>query len=228
MKQITFFELLEYDLHELRLSPRKTALPKTAISKEDFFHATEQLINGLNALHEKSIFHGDIKQENILISEDKKTTRFCDFDTARSFSLEKTIRATCYGTVGYSAPEHMKAPHSVHPEKTDIYALGVTLFTKCNNGHFPEWVNLIERSYKTSKPSEKTTYRKNALALQQDFLKIAESAKSTLHETMSYAMFVKQLASYMLHPDESMRPTAKELVSIIQQYKAKNPDEMQT
>ena len=82
-----------------------------------------QLLDGLEEIHSKNIFHRDIKLENIMLGRDYKF-KFVDF----GFSTDETgILKTYLGTPSYAAPElHLKRGYYAKSE--DIFSLGVTLF----------------------------------------------------------------------------------------------------
>lgn len=83
-----------------------------------------ELCEVLKFLHEKGIIHRDIKPSNIILASDGHI-RLIDFDAARmpKENLEQDTRLL--GTRGYAPPEQYG--FSQTDERTDIYALGVTL-----------------------------------------------------------------------------------------------------
>jgi serine/threonine protein kinase len=83
------------------------------------------------------IFHRDIKRENIVVDfkkDQRKTIQLIDWGFA---TKEASSTRTC-GSRGYMAPELYfngfpqgktpKTPNHVEPLKTDLYAVGVTLY----------------------------------------------------------------------------------------------------
>lgn len=83
------------------------------------------ITTGLNFLHQINIIHGDIKPENILLHREENgrlQAKISDFGLAKV----KNDVIEGFGSVIYLAPEIFtrSAPHS---EKSDIYALAVTL-----------------------------------------------------------------------------------------------------
>lgn len=80
--------------------------------------------SGIQAAHRKSIIHGDIKPQNILIdSEDELVlAKITDFGTAKT-TLTEQIRGL---TVPYSAPEQINDNYA--DEKTDSYQIGLLLY----------------------------------------------------------------------------------------------------
>ena len=83
--------------------------------ESDVFEWTEVLCQTLRVIHNKNVYHKDIKPDNILFSKDG-TIKISDFGIANKNG----------GTVSYMSPEALKS--SVKNQKiVDIYALGVTL-----------------------------------------------------------------------------------------------------
>ena len=82
-----------------------------------------QLLDGLEEIHSKNIFHRDIKLENIMLGRDYKF-KFVDFGFCTD---EIGILNTYLGTPSYAAPElHLKRGY--YGKSEDIFSLGVTLF----------------------------------------------------------------------------------------------------
>ncbi|XP_020195944.1 putative disease resistance protein RGA3 [Aegilops tauschii subsp. strangulata] len=80
---------------------------------------------GLNHLHNDSIFHLDLKPANILL-DNNMMPKIGDFGLSRFFpSTETYTTTTCYGTLGYIPPEHINN-HQISP-KYDVFSLGVII-----------------------------------------------------------------------------------------------------
>ena len=89
-----------------------------------------QLLDGLEEMHSKNIFHRDIKPDNIMIGGDDYKFKFVDF----GFSTDNIGRLNSYlGTPTYAAPElHLKRPYFGKSE--DIFSLGISLFIIVTGG----------------------------------------------------------------------------------------------
>lgn len=87
-----------------------------------------QLTQGIQYLHLQGFIHRDIKLENILVSNEGKQLKICDFGFAihfRAASEKKNLQTIC-GTLNYLAPEVFKAKE--YSRKVDIWSLGCVLF----------------------------------------------------------------------------------------------------
>lgn len=96
------------------------------ISEEQIFGILQDIGSVLAYLHQKGIFHGDIKPSNILL--DRTQAAFLlDFGTADFFdTYEKGVRFR--GTLGYAAPECWHGQVQRLTPAADIFALGATLY----------------------------------------------------------------------------------------------------
>lgn len=82
-------------------------------------------LDAVKYLHSRYISHGDIKADNILITE-ANIPKICDFGFCRTTYVAGN--ESKYGTLFYVAPELFEKGE-FDPFKTDIYAIGITLYT---------------------------------------------------------------------------------------------------
>jgi serine/threonine protein kinase len=88
-----------------------------------------RLSTALRDLHAASIWHRDIKLENVMVMsqnfENRNSVQLADFGFAKRF--ETTVCDDEFiGSVRYAAPEILK--HLPYTEKVDIWSLGIALF----------------------------------------------------------------------------------------------------
>lgn len=83
----------------------------------------EQVLYGLNYLHELGLGHRDLKLDNILISSDNHV-RLCDFGVAKKFY--NNIHTPSVGTPGYRAPEILASTNYNH--MVDMWSLGCIMY----------------------------------------------------------------------------------------------------
>jgi serine/threonine protein phosphatase PrpC len=95
-----------------------------------------RLGKALAALHRAGVVHRDIKPDNVLLEPGTGGLRLVDLGVARLPQLEDFAASDIPGTPSYMAPE-MLAGTSPGDERSDIYALGVTLYRLFSGGAYP-------------------------------------------------------------------------------------------
>ena len=93
----------------------------------------QQLISGVEYLHENKIVHRDLKPENLLLDE-RLNLKIADFGTACKFEKGKKMKYPA-GTMRYQLPEAF-AGLEIDAEEADLFACGIILFLMVS-GHFP-------------------------------------------------------------------------------------------
>lgn len=92
-----------------------------------------QLISAIEYCHGNLIVHGDIKLENILISDiNRPAIKLIDFGFSSYINLDEQYNSKC-GSLQYTAPEIIESSPSFNPMKTDIWSLGVVIYCIINN-----------------------------------------------------------------------------------------------
>ncbi|TAN52647.1 MAG: bifunctional protein-serine/threonine kinase/phosphatase [Methylococcaceae bacterium] len=93
-----------------------------------------KLCRALHALHRRRVIHRDVKPDNVLLLEDGGV-RLLDLGVARLPAWDEAADAPIPGTASYLAPEQFHGERG--NERTDVYALGVTLFRLFSGGAYP-------------------------------------------------------------------------------------------
>lgn len=95
------------------------------MKEENVKYYFKQLIDGIKYLNKHKIIHRDIKPKNILLTDNKKTLKICDFGLAKTVS-NMTRSYTVCGSPLYMAPE-MFGDKS-YSETVDIWSIGILLY----------------------------------------------------------------------------------------------------
>jgi len=103
----------------------------------------EQLLDVLAAAHAKNVVHRDIKPENLFVTRNGMV-KVLDFGIARVLEVRQarsttTTRAgTVMGTPAFMAPEQALAHWDQVDGRTDLWAVGATMFTLLSGRHVHE------------------------------------------------------------------------------------------
>jgi len=98
----------------------------------------EQIVKGLRGFHRKEMVHQDLKPDNIMI-DPNGDVKIIDFGCVQVAGLQEIHTPIedkhVSGTANYIAPELFDGFQAT--PKSDMYALGVTLYTMLSHGHYP-------------------------------------------------------------------------------------------
>ena len=102
----------------------------------------DQLLDVLALAHIKGIVHRDIKPENVFLTREG-TIKVLDFGIARVFETaqdakQATRAGQVIGTPAFMAPEQALARWNDIDGRTDIWAVGATMFTLISGSHVHE------------------------------------------------------------------------------------------
>ena len=108
------------------------------LSLDEALGITDQLLDVLASAHEKGIVHRDIKPDNVFLLTNG-TVKVLDFGIARlsdgvEFS-DATASGALMGTPGYMAPELALGRTNHVDARTDVFAVGATLFRVLTGGY---------------------------------------------------------------------------------------------
>jgi serine/threonine protein kinase len=121
-------ELLEGETVEQRWEKRGYRLPVTEV-----LFIVDQLLDVLAAAHEKNVIHRDVKPENLFVTR-AGVLKVLDFGIARVFERKQTRDTSTragmvMGTPAFMAPEQARARWDEVDGRTDLWAVGATMFT---------------------------------------------------------------------------------------------------
>ncbi|XP_069101698.1 serine/threonine-protein kinase nekl-2-like isoform X1 [Argopecten irradians] len=159
-----------------------------SMEEDNFLNFMNQITKGLKYLHRKDIMHRDIKTKNIMISSGH-VLKICDFGISK---FRANINSVWMGTPRYMSPEIVKK----HPYefKTDIWSLGCTAYEMAVSEYL---------------------FKADTLD------KIFEDIRSDKVPDMTrvpYCEDLKTLIKKMLEVSPEKRPTAKEVLKIIDNH----------
>ena len=114
-----------------------------------------QVCEGLQALHQRHIFHRNLKPSNILIDAEAKSAKIIDFQIAVSLRGRDQVTQVA-GTLPYMAKEVLEG-HA--DQRADIYSVGVMLY-ELLTGKLPFWATsqraLVEQISSVPAPEPKS------------------------------------------------------------------------
>jgi len=108
----------------------------------DVLWIADQLLDVLVAAHAKSVVHRDIKPENLFVTK-SGAVKVLDFGIAKVFERQQTRQSTTragmvMGTPAFMAPEQALAHWEDVDGRTDIWAVGATMFMLLSGQHVHE------------------------------------------------------------------------------------------
>jgi non-specific serine/threonine protein kinase/serine/threonine-protein kinase len=126
------FFAMEY----VRGEPITTYCDRHRLSTEDRLALFLELCEGVQHAHHKGIIHRDLKPSNVLVTiqGDRPAPKIIDFGVAKATARQLTDQVlltelgTPIGTAEYMSPEQAEMGALDIDTRTDVYALGVTLY----------------------------------------------------------------------------------------------------
>jgi serine/threonine-protein kinase len=101
------------------------------LTPEEALSVVDQLLDTLAAAHARGIVHRDLKPENMFLTRDG-TVKVLDFGIARVRELstpQTTLAGSAIGTPAFMAPEQARGRWQDVDGRTDLWAVGATLYT---------------------------------------------------------------------------------------------------
>ena len=132
-----YIELMDRPL-DAEIKKRSKSMPKAFFDTSEIDDILLSMAKAMKYMQEtRNTSHSDIKPQNILISQDNKTYKLCDFGISRPNlpKMEITSAMTIKGSPLYLAPELREendglVPRVIYnPFKSDIFSLGLSLLS---------------------------------------------------------------------------------------------------
>ena len=134
----TAYTVMEYERGQTLAQHLKNT--RQRLDEAALFRIIMPILNGLQAVHEATLLHLDIKPENIYLREDG-SPMLIDFGSARQALSETHATGRVALTRGYAPVEQYPDKGKLGPW-SDVYALGATMY-RCITGKHP--VDSLER-----------------------------------------------------------------------------------
>ena len=104
------------------------------LSVDDTLHVLHDVVAALSHAHDHGILHRDVKPGNVMLTGDPlERAVLVDFGLARSDLLDVDVRDVPVGSVRYLAPEQAGLLPGQVDERSDLYAVGLTI-VECLRG----------------------------------------------------------------------------------------------
>ena len=92
----------------------------------EVLHIIARVADALAYAHRQGVLHRDVKPANIIVHGAMGSVKLTDFGVARLLDAARTRSGTLLGTPAFMAPELLVGRSAT--ARSDVYALGVTLF----------------------------------------------------------------------------------------------------
>ena len=139
----TAYYVMDYvDGENLSARLKRTNAP---LAESDVRNYLNQILDGLEAIHNEGMFHLDIKPANIMV-DSHDVVKLIDFGASKQQSTVggATMSTGISYTNGYAPSEQMAQSYDKFGPWTDFYALGATLFKLLTNQDPPSVTDLSE------------------------------------------------------------------------------------
>lgn len=125
----------------------RLARTNTPLSEKIVLKYLNQILNGLQAIHNAGMLHLDIKPANIMVDKND-VAKLIDFGASKQQSSADGVTTTTgvYYTNGYAPIEQIAQSYDKFGPWTDFYALGATLYKLLTNQNPPSLSDIREDS----------------------------------------------------------------------------------
>ncbi|KAK3102668.1 hypothetical protein FSP39_013041 [Pinctada imbricata] len=159
-----------------------------------FIDILQQIVDGVEVLHDMNIIHRDLKTKNIMRGLDRQW-KICDFGVAKLIEIADVMTARI-GTPYYMCPEVTDG--KCYDQKADIWSLGCTCYEMATGRYAFEGETV------------------------QDIQKVVRSGKLPETTKIEYSDEMKDLIIKMLSHEGARRPTIKKIKEFLEQNKTRD------
>jgi uncharacterized protein len=193
MERLTGMTLSDYLSQQKKLTPEIICL------------WLQPLLETLQKLHNKEIYHRNISTHNIFLSAVDKPV-LMDFGLARKGVMDEGLKLSTLAAAAFIAPEQLNGSYCDH--RTDLFALGAVIYL-CLHGEVPPSLEARRQgtALKTLNSSHKTVQALQTIAVHCLQLNLNLRPKNASH-------LLAQLADFCLPQTPSPAPSIADLVPV--------------
>ena len=179
----------------------------------------QQIINGVEYLHNQGIIHRDLKPENLLL-DDNNHIKISDFGLSTFYSKNNYLQTAC-GTPSYAPPEMLEG-QEYNGEATDVWSCGIILYAMlCGTLPFSEsQEDIIVKKIKTHDYSIPNYLSLEAKDLLNNILIINPKERITIEQIKNHTWFniVKPHLMKGINLDEDIIPVDDKILDMVKSY----------
>lgn len=192
MERLTGIKLGDYVSQQTKLSPQQICA------------WLKPLLETLQKLHSKEIYHRDINANNVFLSATDKPV-LMDFGLAREGLKDELLKSASLGAEAFIAPEQLTRGYCDH--RTDLYAVGALIYL-CLHGEVPPAVDARRQGVplKAINSSDRTAHVLQTIATHCLQLNLNLRPKNIAHLLAELADFWAELGSTPEPSIESLVP----------------------
>ena len=179
----------------------------------------QQIINGVEYLHNQGIIHRDLKPENLLL-DDNNHIKISDFGLSTFYSKNNYLQTAC-GTPSYAPPEMLEG-QEYNGEATDVWSCGIILYAMlCGNLPFSEsQEDIIVKRIKSHDYSIPNFLSSEAKDLLNHILIINPKKRITIEQIKKHSWFnlVKPHLVKGINLEEDIIPVDDKILDMVKSY----------
>ncbi|GLB41362.1 putative protein tyrosine kinase [Lyophyllum shimeji] len=193
-----YLKRTDWEIQRYRESGGMVSAASTMKERVDFLRMMHDIANGMRYLHERGVYHGDLKVANVLLADDLRCV-VSDFGQSKWKADVRHGNTLPNHALRWQAPELMGG-HGLLSKKIDVYAFAMCCVEILTMGSIP-WPTM------------------NDEAVRQHVLD--EEGRPPYPEKQAHALGVQELLHASWHQSPSERPSFQKLVPLLQAAREK-------